>query len=341
MKFDAVVGNPPYQVMDNGAQASAKPIYNYFVEAGKKLGAQYMSFIIPSRWYAGGKGLDLFRDNMLEDKHLEKIFDCLTPEYIFPNTNIRSGVCWFLRNTNFDNTKDLLRVVTVEKNSVVEDVRRPLKIEGANVFIRHSQAISILDKVRKISSNFMEDWISPRKPFGIESSFSQTENLKKIADKFHNVKCLGKGFNVGYINFSQITAHQDWIEKIKIFMPYANNIGTELNDDNLNTLVDSGEMVCTEAYICVGIGHLENKKSAENLANYLHTRFARFMHSLAKASQHATAKTFCFVPLQDFSATSDIDWTKSVSEIDKQLYEKYNLSAEEINFIESKIKPME
>lgn len=99
-------------------------------------------------------------------------------------------------------------------------------------------------------------------------------------------------------------------------------------------------MVCTEAYICVGIGHLENKKSAENLANYLHTRFARFMHSLAKASQHATAKTFCFVPLQDFSATSDIDWKKSVVELDKQFYAKYNLSAEEINFIESKIKPM-
>ena len=95
----------------------------------------------------------------------------------------------------------------------------------------------------------MEDWISPRKPFGIESSFSQTENFKKIADKLHNVKCLGKGFNVGYINFSQITAHQDWIEKIKIFMPYANNIGTELSDDNLNTFVDEGNMVCTEAYI--------------------------------------------------------------------------------------------
>ena len=141
---------------------------------------------------------------------------------------------------------------------------------------------------------------------------------------------MGKGFNVGYINFSQITAHQDWIEKIKIFMPYANNIGTELSDDNLNTFVDEGNMVCTEAYICVGVGHLENKNSAENLANYLQTKFARFMHSLAKASQHATAKTFCFVPVQDFSQSWD----------DKKLYAKYNLSAEEINFIESTIKPM-
>ena len=331
MKFDAVVGNPPYQIMDNGAQASAKPIYNHFVEAGKKLNAQYMSFIIPSRWYAGGKGLDLFRDSMLEDKHLEKLFDCLTPEYIFPNTNIRSGVCWFLRNTDFDNKKDLMRVVTIDKNVVIDDVRRPLKVEGAGIFIRHAQAISILNKVKTVSSEFMDSWISPRKPFGIESAFSQTADFKEKEDELHDVKCLGKGFTVGYINRSKITAHKDWIDEKKIFMPYANNIGTELSDDNLNTFVDSGEMVCTEAYICVGVGRLENETFAENLAAYLHTRFARFMHSLAKASQHATAKTFCFVPVQDFSRS----WT------DEDLYSKYGLSDEEITFIESTIKPMD
>lgn len=330
MKFDAVVGNPPYQIMDNGAQASAKPIYNHFIEAGKKLNARYMSFIIPSRWYAGGKGLDLFRDSMLADKHLEKLFDCLTPEYIFPNTNIRSGVCWFLRNTDFDNKKDLMRVVTIDKNGVVNDVRRPLKVEGAAIFIRHAQAISILDKVKAISFEFMDDWISPRKPFGIESSFSQTEEFKEIKDESHDVQCLGKGLKVGWISRSQITTHKDWIDKRKIFIPYANNIGTELNDDNLNTFVADGEMICTEAYICVGIGRLANKTSAENLATYLHTRFARFMHSLAKASQHATAKTFCFVPVQDFSCS----WS------DEDLYSKYGLSDEEINFIESTIKPM-
>ena len=330
MKFDAVVGNPPYQIMDNGAQASAKPIYNHFVEAGKKLDARYMSFIIPSRWYAGGKGLDLFRDSMLADKHLEKLFDCLTPEYIFPNTNIRSGVCWFLRNKDFDNRKDLMRVVTIDKNVVIDDVRRPLKVEGADIFIRYAQAISILDKVKAVSSEFMDSWISPRKPFGIESSFSQTADFKENKDKLHDIKCLGKGFKIGYINRSQIIAHKDWIDKVKVFMPYANNIGTELNDDNLNTFVDSCGMACTEAYICVGVSRLANEIFAENLASYLHTRFARFMHSLAKASQHATAKTFCFVPVQDFSRS----WT------DKDLYLKYGLSDEEIKFIESTIKPM-
>ena len=163
-----------------------------------------------------------------------------------------------------------------------------------------------------------------------ESAFSQTSDFKEKEDDLHDVKCLGKGFKVGYINCSQITAHKDWIDEIKIFMPYANNIGTELSDDNLNTFVDNVGMVCTEAYICVGVGRLANETFAENLAAYLHTRFARFMHSLAKASQHATAKTFCFVPVQDFSRS----WT------DKDLYSKYGLSDEEISFIESTIKPM-
>lgn len=342
MEFDAVVGNPPYQVMDNGAQASAKPLYNYFVEAGKRLGAQYMSFIIPSRWYAGGKGLDLFRDDMLEDKHLEKLFDCLTPEYIFPNTNIRSGVCWFLRNTNFDNTKDLLRVVTIEKNSVVSDVRRPLKIEGANIFIRHSQAISILNKVRKISAEFMEGWISPLRPFGFRGYFTNNENFHSTAENLKNpVACIGKGLQVGYVERNIINVRQDWIDDWKLIMPRANNIGTELSDDNLNAFVSKPKEICTESYLVIGGGKNLNEFQCKNICSYFQTKFARFMHSLAKASHDATAKTFCFVPLQDFSATSDIDWQKNIADIDKQLYKKYNLSVEEINFIESTIKPMD
>ena len=331
MKFDAVIGNPPYQIMDNGAQASAKPIYNHFVEAGKKLDARYMSFIIPSRWYAGGKGLDLFRDSMLEDKHLEKLFDCLTPEYIFPNTNIRSGVCWFLRNTDFDNRKDLMRVVTIDKNVVIDDVRRPLKVEGAGIFIRHAQAISILDKVQAGSSEFMDSWISPGKPFGLRGYFVNDENFHSTSEGLTNpVVCIGKSLQKGYVERELIVVRKELIDKWKVMIPYANNIGTELNDDNLNAFVAAPNEICTESYLLVGAGRLANETFAENLVVYLHTRFARFMHSLAKASQHATAKTFCFVPVQDFSRS----WT------DKDLYSKYGLSDEEISFIESTIKPM-
>ena len=332
MKFDAVVGNPPYQVMDNGAQASAKPIYNHFVEAGKKIGAQYMSFIIPSRWYAGGKGLDLFRDDMLEDRHLEKLFDCLTPEYIFPNTNIRSGVCWFLRNTEFDNKKDLMRVVTVEKNLVTDDVRRPLKVEGTNIFIRHSQAISILDKVRKISTEFMESWISSLRPFGFRGYFTNDENFHSTEENLKNpVVCIGKGLQKGYVERNLIEVRKEWIDEWKIFMPRANNIGTELNDDNLNTFVSKPNEICTESYLVIGGGRDLNESECTNICDYFRTRFARFMHGMAKASHDATAKTFCFVPVQDFSKS----WT------DEELYLKYGLSDEEIKFIESTIKPMD
>ena len=223
-----------------------------------------------------------------------------------------------------------MRVVTIEKNLVTDDVRRPLKVDGANIFIRHSKAISILNKVKKVSSEFMESWISPRKPFGIESAFSKGDDFKETKDELHEVECLGKGLKIGYINRAQITTHQNWIDEWKVFMPRANNIGTELNDDNLNTFIGKPGTVCTEAYIAIGIGHLENVNFAEKLSKYLQTQFARFMHGLAKASQDATAKTFCFVPVQDFSRS----WT------DEKLYLKYGLSDEEINFIESTIKPM-
>lgn len=289
-----------------------------------------MSFIIPTRWYAGGKGLDDFRDNMLDDEHLEKIYDCLTPDFIFPNTNIRGGVCFFLWNNNYNNIDDLLRVITYERNEVISDTRRPLKTEGADLFIRYNQAISIIDKVKKINFEMMDKWISPRRPFGVDSAFSKSGDFKNNKDETHSIKCVGKGQTFGYINISFISSHREWIDKWKVFMPRANNIGTELNDDNLNTFVGTPGMICTEAYIGVGIGLVDSENTAKNLASYLKTKFSRFMHSLAKASQDATAKTFVFVPVQDFSKA----WT------DKELYQKYKLSDEEISFIESKIKPM-
>ena len=133
MKFDAVVGNPPYQEMDGGAQASASPIYHHFVETAKKLNPTFISFIMPTRWYVGGKGLNSFRKEMLNDVHLKELFDHLTPEDIFPNTNIRGGVCYFLWDKNYDNSKDLTRVVTYENNKIIADVVRPMRVDGTDI----------------------------------------------------------------------------------------------------------------------------------------------------------------------------------------------------------------
>lgn len=341
MKFDAVIGNPPYMEMDGGAKASAKPIYQYFVSITKKLNSQYLSFIMPTRWYAGGKGLDEFRDEMLNDMHIEKLFDCLSPEAVFPNTNIRGGVCYFLRNSLFDNQKELVTVVTKEKegdNYIT--VKRPLKIKGLDIFIRYSQAVNILNKVSALSKETLNTYVSSRRPFGIDANIIKSNQFK--SSKFDgSVKCLGKGQTYGYISKSLIKQHLDWIENWKLFTPRANNIGTELSDDNLNCFIGEPETICTESYIMIGTNMNLDEEKCKKLSKYLMTKFARFMHSIAKASQDATSKTYRFVPMQDFTPNSDIDWSKSVSEIDRQLYAKYNLSEDEIAFIEEKIKPME
>lgn len=331
MKFDAIVGNPPYMKMDDGAQASAKPIYNNFVETSISVNPEYISFIMPTRWYAGGKGLDCFRDKMLSDIHLSELHDCLAPEYIFPSTNIRGGVCYFLWDKSYDNEKNLLRVVTHDGADVIADTMRPLKIEGTDIFIRFNEAISILKKVQALMTESLADWISPRRPFGIESAFSKSKEFMSSSNSTHEIECLGKGFQIGFIRKQDVVSHQEWIDKWKVFMPRANNIGTELNDDNLNTYVGKPNMVCTEAYIAVGIDKVSDANSCVNLSIYMKTKFARFMHSLAKASQDATSKTFIFVPALDFSKR----WT------DEDLYVYFGLSSEEIDFIEKMIKPMD
>ena len=343
MKFSAIVGNPPYQVMDGGAQASATPVYNFFVKGAKKLSSSYISMIMPSRWYAGGKGLDEFRTEMLDDPHISELHDFLHPEEVFPDTNNRGGICYFVRAESYDNSTAKVKVVTHEGKGVVHISQRSLKTRDLDIFIRNSQAISILDKV--IPDNrilTMTEYISSRKPFGLDGNFTKSSNFKSTPVGLSNpIKCYGKAKAVGYVDRSQVRVHKDWIDKWKVFMPYANNIGTELNDDNQNTFVGSPNTICTETFLAVGAELNLDANSANNLCNFLKTKFARCLLSLAKISQHGTAKTYRFVPVQNFTAQSDIDWSKSVAEIDRQLYTKYGLTEEEIAFIESMIKPME
>ena len=330
MKFNAIVGNPPYMEMDGGAQASAKPIYNQFIEVAKKIQTQYISMIIPSRWYAGGKGLDEFRAKMLNDNKISILHDFLNPEQVFPRTNIRGGICYFLWDDNYDNREQKTKVITHQLGSDPIITSRLLKNEHSDTFIRHEIAISIVKKVSDIP-NFesFSKHISPRKPFGIDGNYVSS-------NKFHSnntgnlVKCYGKAKQVGYVEKNDILTHKEWIEAWKVYMPYANNIGTELNDDNQNSFVGEPNTVCTETFLTIGANLSLNQTSSRNLSMYLRTKFARFLHSLAKISQHGTNKTYRFVPIQDFTKS----WT------DEDLYAKYGLSPDEITFIESTIKPM-
>ena len=178
MKFNTIVGNPPYQIMDGGAGASAKPVYNLFVNTAKQLDPQYISMIMPSRWFAGGKGLDTFRDEMLNDIHLKRLDDFLNPELIFPNTNIRGGLCYFLWDKKHDTNKFQTLVVTHDKNKPISTVKRLLKTEGINLFIRNYEAISILNKVKNKDFISFSLYISSRKPFGLSTDFIKDDNFK-------------------------------------------------------------------------------------------------------------------------------------------------------------------
>lgn len=332
MKFDVVIGNPPYQESDGGAGASAKPIYNQFVNVSKEVGSTYLCIIMPSRWMAGGKGLDEFRNAMLNDKHIAELHDFMHPEDVFPNTNNRGGVCYFMRNVNYDNTEHKVKVVTHYEN-YSHSTHRALKTDNLDIFVRDSQAIGILDKIFKEGDvDTINNYISAAKAFGFRTFFIEDDRFNNSADNLHDaIKCYGRAGKVGYVEREEVQSHSEWIDKWKVYVPESNNIGTELNDDNQNSFVGDPGTICTETYLVVGAELDLTQEKASNLSIYLRTRFARFLLSLAKISQHGTGKTYRFIPLQDFSKS----WT------DAALYAKYGLTTEEIDFIESKIKPME
>ena len=308
----------------------------------KEVSTKYVSMIMPARWYTGGKGLDEFRASMLTDKHIKLLYDYQRPDEVFPDTNNRGGLCFIVRDNNFDNTLTLPEVVSNRGNQEIVSQVRSIRTDDLEMFIRHQEAISVLKKVTEnISFASLSDAISTRRPFGIDGNITKDIAVfKKQKNPRFSIICYGRSSSLGYITLSTVKNNSEWINRWKVFMPYANNIGTELNDDNLNAFVGQPNSVATETFLVVGADLSLDENSAQALVLYLRTRFVRFMHSLAKASQHATSKTYRFVPLQDFTEQSDIDWGKSAGEIDKQLYAKYGLSEEEIAFIEGTIKAM-
>lgn len=342
MKFGTIIGNPPYQEMDGGAQASAKPIYHSFVDVTKTLNPNYTAVIMPTRWYAGGKGLDDFRDQMLNDVHISELHDFLKPDLIFQDINLRGGICFFIRDKDYNNIEDLTTVFTYQDDLFAKIYSRSLRTKDSDILMRHSIAIGILKKIKAYPKfESFENHISSLRPFGFRGYFSKDEKFRNSKIELKNpVICYGKGRKIGYLERDEITKNTAWIDKYKVFTPRANSVGTELKDDNLNTFIGSPNTICTESYIVIGIDLELDELSSSNLCKYFTTRFTRFQHSVGKASQDATSKTYKFVPLQNFTSDSDIDWSKSIQEIDHQLYLKYGLSKEEIEFVESMIKSM-
>ena len=332
MKFDTIIGNPPYQVMDGGGAAtSAIPIYNLFVETVKRIDTHYISMIMPARWYSGGKGLDTFREENLKDSHYRVIIDYPNPKDCFPNANISGGVCYFLYDNKEEGDCLFTNVINGKRESAIR------KLDEYEIFIRYNKAISIIHKV--VSHKSISEIVSARNPFGLGSSVRGLENK---TEKTPILVYSSRGH--GYISKNELKDNEELFGSYKLLMGKV--LSGHIGETDMNGQVKviatiktaKPQEVSTDSYLVVG--PVTGLTEVNNLYSYFRTKFLRFLLLQSLASMNISRANFRFVPLQDFTFNSDIDWSKSISEIDAQLYAKYGLSEEEMAFIESMIKPM-
>ncbi len=322
MKFDVIIGNPPYQLSDGGAQASAMPIYNLFVNQAMRLKPRYLSMIIPARWYGGGRGLDEFRSSMIGDKRIRVLHDFLNASDCFgTGVEIKGGVCYFLWDRD---DEGMCRIFTHNGDSVKEQPERYLKEKNSDVFIRYSEGVSVYHKIEAFKEKTMDALVSSQKPFGLRTFVRGTQT--KTQDSVILFERGGKS----YINRNEIIIHRDWIDKPKVYISAAYNAGDTYPHQILGKpIVGESGSCCTETYVV--IGPFDSTEESGNVVSYIKTKLFRFLVMLKKSSQHAASQVYSFVPIQDFSHP----WT------DEMLYKKYGLDKDEIAFIESMIRPME
>lgn len=334
MQFDVIIGNPPYQLSDGGGTgSSAMPIYHKFIQKSINLRPKYLSMIVPARWFTGGRGLDEFRDEMLNDKRIQIIHDFPNSNDCFSGVQIEGGICYFLWNNSHNGDCE---IYTHSSEGKISFSKRPMFEAGVDIFVRYNQAMSILDKVRLLKEKSFSDLISSNDPFGFDTR--EDGSYKRVKPIFENspfensVKFYYYGWQrtgIGYIEKNTIRKNSHLIDKYKIYISKAYGMGNfpsqVINTPFLGTI----NSCCTETYLL--IGPFDDEKQANNIISYIKTIFFRFLVLLIKNTQNAMKKVYQFVPMQDFNE----EWT------DEKLYKKYGLSQEEIDFIESMIRPME
>ena len=320
MKFDVIIGNPPYQLDDGGFNKSASPLYNKFVEQAKKLKPRYLSMIIPSRWFGGGKGLEDFRKGMLNDNHIRVLVDFENASECFPGVDIAGGVCYFLWDRDNEGLCDAINI----RNE--REYRSLRSLNEFDTYIRHNESVDIIHKVNSQKEGKMSSMVSSSKPFGLRT-FVRPQECGDIVLRWQNGE--------GPYNSNEITTGREMINQWKVITSYVgyDHAGSPGKDGKRKVFskidILPPKTICTETYLVVG--SFNSEAEAKHLVAYMKTLFFRFLVSQFMYSHHITRDSYRLVPIQDFAQ----EWT------DEKLYAKYGLTEDEIAFIESMIRPME
>lgn len=323
MRFDVIIGNPPYQLGSDGGTRDV-PIYQKFVEQAKNLEPRYLSMVIPARWMASGLGLTEFRQSMLAEHRLRTLVDYPVSKEVFPAVEVKGGICYFLWERDFDGRTS---VTSIRDGKVSGPFERDLS--EFDVLVRENQAAVILRKILAHKEESIIKILSVDKEFGWTSNFEGFHAKEGKNDVPLHYGRQGKRL-VGYISRSEINKSEHLVDTWKVMIPQAGSDGGQRLPDIVlgKPFIAPSPSVCTQTYLFFSVN---SESEAKSLESYLRTRLFRFLVSLRKITQHATRSTYTWVPMQD--------WTKEWS--DEALYKKYKLDAEEIAYIETMVKIME
>lgn len=330
MKFDVIIGNPPYQLGESGGESVgsfAMPIYQKFVDAGKALEPRFLSMVTPSRWFAGGRGLSEFRSEMLTDRRLRTLIDFPDSRDVFAGVDIAGGVSYFLWDSQWNGT---CSVVNVKAGTAGTRLERYL--DEYDILVRYNDAISILHRVLDIAADeTLSAQVAPIQPFSLRTNFRGAPSSEGIADP---VRIYQNG-GVGYVARQDIPRNASWVDDWKVFLSgAASEHGGQLDSTGTRRvfskiIVGEPGTACTETYLVTG--RFKSEGEAENFAAYLRTKFVRFLVSLRTNTQHLYSERFAFVPVLPMNRR----WT------DDDLYARFGLDEHERQLIESQIKAIE
>ena len=318
MKIDVVVGNPPYQLRDGGGGTSAMPIYHHFVRQAFQLRPSYVAMIIPSRWFAGGKGLDSFRQEMLSSKNFRYLFDFSDASLLFSGPKIEGGVCYFL----WDRAHSGPCEVTVAMPNGTTSTQTRFLGEHGDVFVRFNEALSIIEKIKNRAKVYLDEQVSSRKPFGFDNAVrgaSEQGAKQPIAVYSHE--------GTFYVSKGSITTNREWVDKWKVYTSKAGqNVINYPSQVIGRVFVGGPNTACTESYLVAGV--FESQGEAEEFAKYLRTRLVRFLVAMRISSHNLTQSSFGFVPAYSSGENTD-----------SAIYSKYGLTQAEVQFVESIARP--